>query len=1070
MALIVEAVGQSGVVERITVEGGKAFINAQPGLNYRILDESGRQLNTSATIRRVADHLIIEGLPGETTVQLTDFFFVCTPNDPCSLDLEGIGGANGETITQMSEPIAAMADGSFVLHAPASMATPTAPEAEFSAKPALAGLALLAVAGGGGGGGGGGSDGPPPPPPGSTTVTSPPATNDPTPVITGTAAAGARITVTLEIPGSSPVTYNTIADGNGNWAVDTGSATPTSGAMPAAGLPLDAPTTVRVLTGGTGETISYQLEMDLDPPAAPVIDPVTGDDIISADEARDADPSPIVVEGSAEAGATVRVSWHGEDQVTTADADGRWSVTFDGQEIPDGDDVISAVATDLAGNSSSPGTRPVSVVTDRPSRPIVDEVTGDNIINIAESNSGITITGTATAGNQVFVSFAGLFTDREADVSGETWSVTVDSTELAQLADGGSYAVTAYASDGINRSAVGTSEEIRVDRTAPSAPSIGAVADDNVINAAEAGEAVVITGAGGEPGGTVQVRWGGTTLDPVNVNEDGTWTAVFESGQVPGDGPSTIIATAFDAAGNPSAAAGERPVTVDTTVAAPTFALANDTGSGNSDGITNDGTINVSGLESGATWEYSVDNGANWSPGSGTSFELSPSATPYAAGTVQVRQTDLAGNQSAAGSNAGDITVDATAPSAPTIALTEDTGTPGDGITSNGSVTVSGLEAGAAWEYSIDGGSNWATGSGTSFNLTAGNYAAGTILARQIDLAGNPSGPASIGIDIQVDANPPPAPPPPTLANDTGPSGSDGITNVGTMNVSGIVGASWQYSTDGGSNWSAAQAPTTTTFTLGPGTYAEDAVQVRQTNAAGLTGNPGIHAGAITVDTEVFPLQITDNFPGVGEIADGDIVFTFDFQEAVFGFDLDDIEITGIPSDSVASFSGANGSDSYTLTVPVGVDQAGEVSVSVAGGVSAATDAAGNGVSGGSASQTYDTMRTITIESLFDNDNADGVTGSHTTSPAAANDATPTLTIALSDPLALGESVHVHRNGANLGLVMPAGGSVYEFTDTTLPPGTSGTYTYTAHVYSGSAPTTILSSDFVYQYTPFASP
>lgn len=154
MALIVEAVGRSGVTERVTVEGGRAAVNAQPGLAYRILDAAGQPVNASATVRRVGDHLIIEGLPEEASIQLTDFFFVCTPNDPCSLDLEGLGGARGETINQVSEPVAALADGSFVLHAPASMATPTAPESEFSAKPALAGLALLGLAGGGGGGGG----------------------------------------------------------------------------------------------------------------------------------------------------------------------------------------------------------------------------------------------------------------------------------------------------------------------------------------------------------------------------------------------------------------------------------------------------------------------------------------------------------------------------------------------------------------------------------------------------------------------------------------------------------------------------------------------------------------------------------------------------------------------------------------------------------------------------------------------------------------------------------------------------------------------------------------------------
>src|SRR5690606_19789500 len=215
MSLIVEATGQTGVIERIAVGEGKTVVPAQPGVIYRILDETGGPPTASATVRRVGDHLVIEGLAQEATVQLTDFFFVCTPSTPCTLDLEGLGGARGETINQLSEPVAALADGSFVLHAPASMATPTAPEAEFSAKPALAGLALLGLVGGGGGGGGGGGSSAPPP--GTPTVTSPSLTSDPTPVIAGTATAGSQVNVTLTPPGSGPVTFVDLADANGSW-------------------------------------------------------------------------------------------------------------------------------------------------------------------------------------------------------------------------------------------------------------------------------------------------------------------------------------------------------------------------------------------------------------------------------------------------------------------------------------------------------------------------------------------------------------------------------------------------------------------------------------------------------------------------------------------------------------------------------------------------------------------------------------------------------------------------------------------------------------------------------------
>src|SRR5690554_6502232 len=105
---------------------------------------------------------------------------------------------------------------------------------------------------------------------------------------------------------------------------------------------------------------------------------------------------------------------------------------------------------------------------------------------------------------------------------------------------------------------------------------------------------------------------------------------------------------------------------------------------------------------------------------------------------------------------------------------------------------------------------------------------------------------------------------------DTGISANDGITNVGTMNVTGIVGVSWQYSTDGGGSWSAAQPSATTTFTPDPGVYVADAVLVRQTNAAGLTSSASPPAGAINFDI-VAPtlLSIDDNFPDPGQVADG---------------------------------------------------------------------------------------------------------------------------------------------------------------------------------------------------------
>ena len=68
----------------------------------------------------------------------------------------------------------------------------------------------------------------------------------------------------------------------------------------------------------------------------------------------------------------------------------------------------------------------------------------------------------------------------------------------------------------------------------------------------------------------------------------------------------------------------------------PKLALAVDSGTSNTDGITNVGTVVVSGLLPEATWQYSTDNGTNWIDGSGTSFTLTGDGSK----SVLVHQTD----------------------------------------------------------------------------------------------------------------------------------------------------------------------------------------------------------------------------------------------------------------------------------------------------------------------------------------------------------------------------------------------------------------------------------------------
>ena len=136
--------------------------------------------------------------------------------------------------------------------------------------------------------------------------------------------------------------------------------------------------------------------------------------------------------------------------------------------------------------------------------------------------------------------------------------------------------------------------------------------------------------------------------------------------------------------------------------------------------------------------------------------------------TYTARVEDAAGNQGQA-SNTFTILTDATPPTAtaPIGAITDDTGAPGDFITGDPTLVISGtlsgtLGAGEKVQISLDGGITWnladTSGTGWSWDNTANTLPDGeyTIQTRVIDLAGNTGRTASQALTI--DATPPDAP------------------------------------------------------------------------------------------------------------------------------------------------------------------------------------------------------------------------------------------------------------------------------------------------------------------------
>ncbi len=168
-------------------------------------------------------------------------------------------------------------------------------------------------------------------------------------------------------------------------------------------------TIVTMDQAGNFSQASAPLSVTIDT-AAPDAPTITGD-------ADTSDTTP-TVSGTAEAGSTVEVFIGGvSDGTVTADEEGNWSKALS-QQV-DGDFVITATATDLAGNESNVSNNlNIDIDTTAPAAPSTPDLIADNDSGESETdnltNSGtITLVGTAEAGSTVtlFVSDQSILTD-----------------------------------------------------------------------------------------------------------------------------------------------------------------------------------------------------------------------------------------------------------------------------------------------------------------------------------------------------------------------------------------------------------------------------------------------------------------------------------------------------------------------------------------------------------------------------------------------------------------------------------------------------------------------------------
>ncbi|TGV06052.1 retention module-containing protein, partial [Alcaligenaceae bacterium 429] len=319
----------------------------------------------------------------------------------------------------------------------------------------------------------------------------------------------------------------------------------------------------------TTVTTDRPYDVDVTPPEAEItIGTIAGDDVVNKAESE----ADVVLSGTVgkdvKAGDTVTITIGGKEFTTTVNADGKtWSLSVAGAVLLGNAKVYAKVTTeDDAGNPASASTeRPYGVDTDLPEAEIaINVIAEDDVINKAESESDVTITGTVgkdvKAGDTVTVTVNGKDYTTTVNADGKTWNVDVPGSELAQ--DSNVHAKVETEDAAGNPASAEADRGYGVDTDLPEAEiTINTIAGDDVINKAESESDVTISGTVGKDvkaGDTVTVTVNGKNYT-TTVNADGkTWNVDVPGSELAPDTHVKAPAGTEDAAGNPASAEADR--------------------------------------------------------------------------------------------------------------------------------------------------------------------------------------------------------------------------------------------------------------------------------------------------------------------------------------------------------------------------------------------------------------------------------------------------------------------------------------------------------------------------------
>ncbi len=297
-------------------------------------------------------------------------------------------------------------------------------------------------------------------------------TNDARPTLTGTAEAGATVTIF----------DNGVQIGT---AVATGGACNTSAPSP-------------IIT----------INVDLTPPPAP-----TGLAVIT---------NGTQVTGTAEAGSTVTITSSTGTVLGTAVADGSGNFSATLTPPQTGGESLIVFATDKAGNAGIT-TSVIAPITTIPNAPVITSiddnvgtVTGNLTNGKTTDDTTPTLSGTAQPNATITLYNNGVSMGTVTANASGNWSFTTP------VLSEGPHAFTATASNGSGTSPISTSTTVIVDLTAPTAPTGTFNADGSVL-----------TGSA-EAGSTVTIRLADNSTVTATADSNGSWSYTFLNKQTEG--------------------------------------------------------------------------------------------------------------------------------------------------------------------------------------------------------------------------------------------------------------------------------------------------------------------------------------------------------------------------------------------------------------------------------------------------------------------------------------------------------------------------------------------------------